>query len=134
MNSIFSLRSRSPFYNWDIESGAAVAEPELEEEHEVAPVKVDETVVSEENEASFANLGLSDVLLESIVQVGFKKPTPIQEAAIPALMEGLDIIGQAQTGSGKTAAFGLPIIDQIEENDRRVQALILAPPASSPFR
>lgn len=129
MNSIFSQRSKTPFYHWNTESGSAVAEPETEEvqEQEIAPVKVDETVVAEENEASFDNLGLSDVLLESIAQVGFKKPTPIQEAAIPALMEGLDIIGQAQTGSGKTAAFGMPIIDQIEENDRRVQALILTP-------
>ena len=127
MTSIFSQRSLTPFYNWNTDGGAAVAEPELEEEHVIEPVRVDETVVADENEASFANLGLSDVLLESITQVGFKKPTPIQEAAIPALMQGQDIIGQAQTGSGKTAAFGLPIIDQIEERDRRIQALILTP-------
>ena len=129
MNSIFSLRSLAPFYNWNNDGGAAIAEPELEDdhEHEIEAVRVDETVVAAENEASFANLGLSNVLLESISQVGFKKPTPIQEAAIPALMQGLDIIGQAQTGSGKTAAFGLPIIDQIEERDRRIQALILTP-------
>lgn len=126
MNSIFSLRSIAPFYNWNTEGGAAVADPDLDE-HEVAPVRVDETVVAEENEATFSNLGLSDILLESITRVGFKKPTPIQEAAIPALMAGEDIIGQAQTGSGKTAAFGLPIIDQIAENDRRIQALILTP-------
>ncbi len=127
MNSIFSFRSLAPFYNWDADGGAAVADPELEEEHEIAPVRVDETHNTDENEASFANLGLSEVLLESITQVGFKKPTPIQEAAIPALMSGQDIIGQAQTGSGKTAAFGLPIIDVIEERDRRIQALILTP-------
>lgn len=127
MNSIFLSRSLAPFYNWNNDGGAAVAEPEIEEEHEVAPVRVDETHNTEDNEATFANLGLSDVLLESITQVGFKKPTPIQEAAIPALMEGNDIIGQAQTGSGKTAAFGLPIIDMIQERDRRIQALILTP-------
>src|SRR5690625_152442 len=118
MNSIFSQRSKTPFYRWNSESGSAVAEPETEEEQEqeIAPVKVDETVVAEENEARLAIHGLSAVRIDSISQVGFKKPTPIQEAAIPALMEGLDIIGQAQTGSGKTAAFGMPIIDQIEEN------------------
>lgn len=127
MNNIFSQRSFAPFYNWNTDGGAAVADPDLDHEHEIESVRVDETHNTEENESSFANLGLSDILLESISQVGFKKPTPIQEAAIPALMEGLDIIGQAQTGSGKTAAFGLPIIDQIEERDRRIQALILTP-------
>lgn len=126
MKTIFSLRSVAPFYDWNSEGGAAVADPETDE-HVVEPVRVDETHNIDENDASFANLGLSDVLLESIIQVGFKKPTPIQEAAIPALMNGQDIIGQAQTGSGKTAAFGLPIIDMIDERDRRVQALILTP-------
>lgn len=116
----------APFFTWQTEGGSAVADTELEE-NEVAPVRVDETVVAEDNEADFSKLGLSDILLESITRVGFKKPTPIQEAAIPALMNGQDIIGQAQTGSGKTAAFGLPIIDQIAENDRRIQALILTP-------
>lgn len=126
MNFLFSLRNMTPFYNWNTDGGAAVFDPETEE-HEVAPVRVDETHDTEDNGASFANLGLSQVLLESITQVGFKKPTPIQEAAIPALMSGHDIIGQAQTGSGKTAAFGLPIIDTIAERDRRIQALILTP-------
>lgn len=124
MNSIFNLRGYAPFYHWNNEGGAAVVE---EEEHEIAPVRVDETAVESEDETTFADLGLSQVLLDSITQVGFKKPTPIQAAAIPALMAGQDIIGQAQTGSGKTAAFGLPIIDMIDERDRRIQALILTP-------
>lgn len=126
MFSVFS-RGNHPMYHWNAESGAAVIEPETEE-HEVAPVHVDETHTNNEAvETTFGDLGLSQVLLESITQLGFKKPTPIQEAAIPALISGEDIIGQAQTGSGKTAAFGLPIIDQIAERDRRIQALILTP-------
>ncbi|MCA9833919.1 MAG: DEAD/DEAH box helicase [Thermomicrobiales bacterium] len=118
----------SPMYHWNTDHGTAVMEPEIEEEHEIAPVRVDETHSNnEEVGTTFADLGLSTVLLESISQLGFKKPTPIQEAAIPALLNGEDIIGQAQTGSGKTAAFGLPIIDMIDGRDRRIQALILTP-------
>ena len=116
----------TPFYHWDNDGGTAVVEPE-EIEEEIAPVRVDETHSNSEHEITFGDLGLSQVLLESITQVGFKKPTPIQAAAIPALIAGQDIIGQAQTGSGKTAAFGLPIIDAINERDRRIQALILTP-------
>lgn len=122
------FKENTPKYYWNTDHGTAVMEPEIEEEHEIAPVRVDETHSNnEEVGTTFADLGLSTVLLESISQLGFKKPTPIQEAAIPALLNGEDIIGQAQTGSGKTAAFGLPIIDQIDSRDRRIQALILTP-------
>ncbi|MCO5228118.1 MAG: DEAD/DEAH box helicase [Thermomicrobiales bacterium] len=127
MTQFFS-RGIRPMYHWNTEGGSAVIDREIDEEHEIAPVRVDETHSSnEEVETTFADLGLSPVLLESITQLGFKKPTPIQEAAIPALLNGQDIIGQAQTGSGKTAAFGLPIIDMIDGRDRRIQALILTP-------
>lgn len=81
----------------------------------------------EDDGETFADLGLSPVLLESISQVGFRKPTPIQAATIPVLLEGHDVIAQAQTGSGKTAAFGLPIIEALDPRDRRVQALVLCP-------
>lgn len=81
----------------------------------------------EDSEPRFADLGLSPVMLEAITGVGFRKPTPIQTATIPVLMEGRDLIAQAQTGSGKTAAFGLPIIEAIDPADHRTQALILAP-------
>ena len=77
---------------------------------------------------SFKNLGLSDEILEALEKKGFTNPTPIQEQAIPILIEGKrDIVGQAQTGTGKTAAFGIPILETIDESSRNTQALILAP-------
>ena len=60
---------------------------------------------------TFADLGLSEPLLEALEDVGYEQPSPIQEQAIPSMLEGHDIIGQAQTGSGKTAAFGLPMLE-----------------------
>jgi ATP-dependent RNA helicase DeaD len=76
---------------------------------------------------TFADLGLSEALLRSIRDVGYEEPTPIQVQTIPLLLAGRDVIAQAQTGSGKTAAFGLPIIEAIDPRERRVQALILCP-------
>ena len=78
--------------------------------------------------SKFETLGLSESTLAAIKAKGFEEPTPIQAKVIPVLMEGgKDIIGQAQTGTGKTAAFGLPLIEQLDENGDHVQALILAP-------
>ena len=62
---------------------------------------------------TFAELGLSDDILAALRDVGYDAPSPIQEQAIPPLLEGLDVIGQAQTGSGKTAAFGLPMLQYV---------------------
>jgi ATP-dependent RNA helicase DeaD len=77
--------------------------------------------------ATFAELGLSEPLLDALKHLGYEKPTPIQEEAIPGLLEGRDIIGQAQTGTGKTAAFGLPLLEYIDVRDNEVQALVLTP-------
>ena len=76
---------------------------------------------------TFADLGLSASTLEALHDVGYEKPSPIQEQAIPPMLEGRDVIGQAQTGSGKTAAFGLPIIEYIDPTEPEVQALVLTP-------
>ena len=77
---------------------------------------------------AFADLGLSEPLLQALRDVGYERPSPIQEQAIPPLLEGRDVIGQAQTGTGKTAAFGLPLL-RVRRSVRRpeVQALVLTP-------
>jgi ATP-dependent RNA helicase DeaD len=76
---------------------------------------------------AFADLGLSDSTLQALQDVGYEQPSPIQEQAIPPMLEGRDVIGQAQTGSGKTAAFGLPIIEYVDPTEPEVQALVLTP-------
>ena len=76
---------------------------------------------------SFASLGLAPPLLKAIEALGFETPTPIQEKSIPPLLEGRDLIGQAQTGTGKTAAFGLPLLQRLRLDERAVQALVLVP-------
>ena len=76
---------------------------------------------------TFAELGLDPTLVEALQHLGYEQPTPIQEEAIPGLLEGRDVIGQAQTGTGKTAAFGLPLLQYIDIDDDEVQALVLTP-------
>ncbi len=77
---------------------------------------------------TFGTLGLSSALVETIEAFGYKNPTPIQEQAIPVLMSGdRDFVGLAQTGTGKTAAFGLPLIELVDHKSKLTQALILAP-------
>ncbi len=75
----------------------------------------------------FSQLGLSQQRVQCLEKLGFSEPTPIQVQAIPILLEGKDIIGQAQTGTGKTAAFALPILERIDPKSKAVQALILTP-------
>lgn len=81
----------------------------------------------EVSDRTFASLGISPELCKSCAQLGFKNPTGIQVEAIPAALEGRDIIGLAQTGSGKTAAFSLPILQTLWENPQPFYALIMAP-------
>src|SRR5579859_400778 len=76
---------------------------------------------------TFDELGLAPDILAAIRDVGYEAPSPIQEQAIPSLLEGLDVIGQAQTGSGKTAAFGLPMLQYVDPDEREVQGLVLTP-------
>ena len=76
---------------------------------------------------TFADLGLSKAALEALAHLGYEHPTPIQEQTIPLLLQGRDVIGQAQTGTGKTAAFGLPMVDYADPSDPDVQALVLTP-------
>ncbi|XBG86152.1 DEAD/DEAH box helicase [Enterococcus cecorum] len=75
----------------------------------------------------FTELNLSEELLSSIERSGFEEATPIQEATIPLALEGRDVIGQAQTGTGKTVAFGLPMLEKIDPNNAQLQGLVIAP-------
>lgn len=77
--------------------------------------------------ASFAAMGLTDELLRGIAASGFDSPSPIQQRAIAALIRGEDMIAASQSGSGKTAAFAIPILQRLDAADSDCQALILAP-------
>ncbi|ACQ80260.1 DEAD/DEAH box helicase domain protein [Beutenbergia cavernae DSM 12333] len=79
------------------------------------------------SEPSFDDLGLPQALLDAVTGLGFTTPTPIQTAAIPALLSGRDLVGVAQTGTGKTAAFGLPLLAAVDPQLAAVQALVLTP-------
>lgn len=88
------------------------------------------TKTQEENTqvpAAFEALGLPDYVLKALVSVGYESPSPIQEKSIPVLLKGSDLLGQAQTGTGKTAAFALPIISRIDTSRRIPQAVVLTP-------
>ena len=75
----------------------------------------------------FTDLNLSEDIQSAVVAAGFEQPSPIQELTIPLALEGKDVIGQAQTGTGKTAAFGLPTLDKIRTEENTIQALVIAP-------
>ncbi|WP_022904163.1 DEAD/DEAH box helicase [Curtobacterium sp. B8] len=76
---------------------------------------------------TFADLGLSDQVLKAVKDIGYETPSAIQEATIPTLLEGRDVVGLAQTGTGKTAAFALPILSRMESGAKVPQALVLSP-------
>jgi ATP-dependent RNA helicase DeaD len=76
---------------------------------------------------SFKELGLSPQIQQALDELGFDEPTPIQDQAIPELLGGHDVIGQAQTGTGKTAAFGLPLLQYLDPDNDEVQAVVLTP-------
>ena len=75
----------------------------------------------------FNELNLSREVLQAVEEMGFEKPSEVQEATIPTILEGRDVLAQAQTGTGKTASFGIPMIEKMEENADYLQALVLVP-------
>jgi ATP-dependent RNA helicase DeaD len=77
--------------------------------------------------SSFLSLGISEARVAKLESIGFTEPTAIQEQAIPQLLAGADVLGQAQTGTGKTAAFALPILERLDLTNDTLQALILTP-------
>jgi ATP-dependent RNA helicase DeaD len=76
---------------------------------------------------TFSDLGLSDSILKTLSSLGYETPSPIQAAMIPHIMEGRDVLGQAQTGTGKTAAFALPLLQKVDLKATKPQVLVLAP-------
>ena len=83
--------------------------------------------MTETNTITFGDLGLPDFILSAVSEMGFTAPSPIQQACIPHLLNGRDVLGMAQTGSGKTAAFSLPLLAQINTNEKYPQMLVMAP-------
>src|SRR3984957_12489778 len=75
----------------------------------------------------FTKFGLSPAILQGIAAMGYVEPTPIQLRTIPLIMQGRDVIGSAQTGTGKTAAFSLPILSHLDQHEPRSRALVLEP-------
>lgn len=92
-------------------------------------MQMDTKETGRESEAviRFADLGLSEVTLRGIEKAGYESPTPVQAQTIPILLTGADLVAQAQTGTGKTAAFGLPLVERLDATKERPQALILCP-------
>jgi ATP-dependent RNA helicase DeaD len=85
------------------------------------------TMTAENDAIRFSDLGLPEALLQALREVGYESPSPIQAATIPPLLSGRDVLGQAQTGTGKTAAFALPILARLDPAAGKPQALVLAP-------
>ena len=105
-------------------------EPSAEHAAEKAPEPASEQEAPAEKaepENGFEKLDLPDAVVEAVKRVGFEQPSPIQAQTIPLLMQGRDVVGLAQTGTGKTAAFALPVLSQIDPDKRYPQALVLAP-------
>ena len=85
------------------------------------------TIDAQQQESGFDGFGFSEALLKTLADKGYSEPSPIQKAAFPELMLGRDLVGQAQTGTGKTAAFALPLLERLASGQKTPQALVLAP-------
>ncbi|MDQ8187519.1 DEAD/DEAH box helicase [Pelagicoccus sp. SDUM812002] len=86
-----------------------------------------EQEIEQKNSVRFADLSLSQPVQDALVEIGYETPSPIQAKAIPVVLSGRDLIGQAQTGTGKTAAFALPLLSMLDPQDEGPKAIILAP-------
>ncbi len=109
------MRKNRQFEEFTEQEIIAPAQPAVEEEGQ------------EDERMRYEDAEIDERILRAVGELGFDQMTPIQEQAIPLFMTGRDIIGQAQTGTGKTAAFGIPILQKIDPDDRSLQAVILCP-------
>src|SRR5690242_4246271 len=90
------------------------------------PLDIEQESASDDR-SPFAALGVDDALVSALTALGYEEPTPIQAAAIPPLLAGVDVLGQAATGTGKTAAFALPLLQRLADGGPRPAALVLVP-------
>ncbi|MCT1805701.1 DEAD/DEAH box helicase [Corynebacterium sanguinis] len=104
-----------------------VSEPEAGDKPQADDTPKADEPKAEEPENGFEKLDLPDSVIAAVKKVGYEQPSPIQAQTIPLLMQGRDVVGLAQTGTGKTAAFALPVLSQIDPSLRHPQALVLAP-------
>ena len=112
----------------DLQASAESNNPDqITESTEVFTTVIEPTSASNEGSSGFDGFGFSEALLKTLAEKGYKEPSPIQAATFPELMLGRDLVGQAQTGTGKTAAFALPLLERLEKDASRPQALVLAP-------
>jgi ATP-dependent RNA helicase DeaD len=112
-----------PEENDVVETLSELSQPELAGESLAAEVIAEESIPVN----AFRSLGLNDALVRAVTGAGYDTPTPIQAETIPLILEGRDVLGQAQTGTGKTAAFALPLLQGIDLSVRRPQVLVLTP-------
>ena len=120
----------TPFIDTDTDSGERQQDDDEDTASPASTRNTDKREVTDDqqdDEITFADLGLPSDLLKAVTDMGFVSPTAIQKEAIPVLLSGRDVVGVAQTGTGKTAAFGLPLLDAVDSRDGVVQALVLAP-------
>ena len=117
-----------------MDSGAAVCRlwrssdsPPRASRHYGQVVSDDDATPAEPDQPTFSDLGLDERVVRALKDVGYETPSPIQAATIPALLEGRHVVGLAQTGTGKTAAFALPILSRLDLKQKTPQALVLAP-------
>jgi ATP-dependent RNA helicase DeaD len=122
-NQNFSGKSSRSFASAEAEIAAATARVEAEEAEEALAAQEEET----EEAPAFDTLEIDERILRATKEMGFEQMSPIQAQAIPVMLEGSDMIGQAQTGTGKTAAFGIPVLQKTDSHDKSLQAVVLCP-------
>jgi ATP-dependent RNA helicase DeaD len=129
-----STEQSSPLTGTETETQAAPAEAPSAPAETERPAEAPDSAAAQQPaepaepaDPTFADLDLPRVLQSAVDRLGFTRPSPIQSEAIPQLLAGRDVIGVAQTGTGKTAAFGLPMLTAVDPSERAAQALVLAP-------
>jgi len=122
-NQNYSGKSGRSIASAEAEIAAATARVEAEEAEEALAAQEEET----EEAPAFDTLEIDERILKATKEMGFEQMSPIQAQAIPVMLEGSDMIGQAQTGTGKTAAFGIPVLQKTDSHDKSLQAVVLCP-------